>query len=279
MTSGKKTNIFDKFSLNGKVALVTGGAGLLGKQFTLTLAQAGAHVIVADQNTELAQNQADTINKEGFSSIAVDVDITDPQSVTEMVKKAVSEFSRLDVLVNSAALDPKFDPQHSNEQSNNSFENYPLKAWQDSLNVNLTGMFLTSQGVVRQMLKQGEGAVVNICSIYGLVGPDQDIYRIPGQPEKFKPVDYSVTKAGVLGFTRYLAAYLAGKNIRVNALSPGGVNNDHEKVFVKNYSAHTILGRMSKLDEMNGALLFLASDASSYMTGSNLIVDGGWTAW
>jgi len=279
MTSGKKTNIFDKFSLNGKVALVTGGAGLLGKQFTLTLAQAGAHVIVADQNTELAQNQADTINKEGFSSIAVDVDITDPQSVTEMVKKAVSEFSRLDVLVNSAALDPKFDPQHSNEQSNNSFENYPLKAWQDSLNVNLTGMFLTSQGVVRQMLKQGEGTIVNICSIYGLVGPDQDIYRIPGQPEKFKPVDYSVTKAGVLGFTRYLAAYLAGKNIRVNALSPGGVNNDHEKVFVKNYSAHTILGRMSKLDEMNGALLFLASDASSYMTGSNLIVDGGWTAW
>ncbi|MCJ7696477.1 MAG: SDR family oxidoreductase [Anaerolineaceae bacterium] len=279
METGKKESIFNKFSLSSKVAIVTGGAGLLGKQFTLTLAQAGAHVIVADQNIELAQNQADAINQEGFSSSAVSVDVTDPISVEELVIKVVKGYSRLDVLVNSAALDPKFDPQHSNEQSNNAFENYPLNAWQDSLNVNLTGMFLTSQATVRQMLKQGEGVIINICSIYGLVGPNQDIYCIPGRPEKFKPVDYSVTKAGVLGFTRYLAAYLSGKNIRVNALSPGGVNNDHEKEFVKNYSAHTILGRMSKLDEMNGALLFLASDASSYMTGSNLIIDGGWTAW
>lgn len=279
MISGKKKNIFDKFSLNGKVALVTGGAGLLGKQFTLTLAQAGAHVIVADKNVELAQNQTDAINHGGYSSSAEGVDIADPQSVAEMVQNVVKGFSRLDVLVNSAALDPKFDPQHSIEQSNNAFENYSLRAWQDSLNVNLTGMFLTSQGVVRQMMKQGEGTIVNICSIYGLVGPNQNIYRITGQPEKFKPVDYSVTKAGVLGFTRYLAAYLAEKNIRVNALTPGGVNNDHEKEFAKNYSAHTMLGRMSKNDEMNGALLFLASSASSYMTGANLIVDGGWTAW
>lgn len=279
MTSDKKTNIFDKFSLNGKVALVTGGAGLLGKQFTLTLAQAGAHVIVADKNIEIAKDQAEAINHEGYSSNAECLDITDPKSVEEMLQNVMQRFAKVDVLVNSAALDPKFDPQHSVEQSNNAFEDYPLGAWQNSLNVNLTGMFLTTQAVVRQMLKQGHGSIINICSIYGLVGPDQSIYRITGQPEKFKPVDYSVTKAGILGFTRYLAAYLAGKNIRINALSPGGINNDHEKEFVKNYSAHTMLGRMSKLDEMNGALLFLASDASSYMTGSNLIVDGGWTAW
>lgn len=275
----KKQNILDKFSLSGKVALVTGGAGLLGKQFTQTLAQAGAKVIVSDINIEDAGKQADAINSEGYSSSPMYVNVTDPQSVNEVILKVVNRYSRLDILVNSAALDPKFDPQHSNEQMSNAFEDYPLKAWQDSLQVNLTGMFLTSQATVKQMLQQCEGTIINICSIYGLVGPDQAIYRIPGQPEKFKPVDYSVTKAGVLGFTRYLAAYLAGKNIRVNALSPGGVNNDHEEEFVKNYSAHNILGRMSKIDEMNGALLFLASEASSYMTGSNLIIDGGWTAW
>ena len=129
------------------------------------------------------------------------------------------------------------------------------------------------------MLEQNHGVLINICSTYGLVGPDNRIYEKPNQPKSYKPVFYSVTKAGVLGLTHYLATYYAGKNIRANALTPGGVYNHHDALFTKNYSARTVIGRMAELDEMNGALLFLASDASSYMTGSNVVVDGGWTAW
>ncbi len=129
------------------------------------------------------------------------------------------------------------------------------------------------------MLSQGGGVIVNLSSIYGLAGPDQRLYQRPGQPPQYKPVYYSVTKAGVLGLTRYLATYYAGKHIRANSLSPGGVFNGHDDEFVQAYSAKAVLGRMAAKDDMNGALLFLASDASAYMTGANLVVDGGWTAW
>ena len=272
-------NVLDKFNLKGSTVLVTGGGGLLGRQFALALAQAGADVMLADLAYEAAADQAEVIRAEGLSAEALAVDVIDPDSTRAMVEQTLARFGRLDVLINSAALDPKFDPQHQSEQAANAFETYSLEAWRKALDVNLTGMFLASQAAVQPMLAQGKGVIINICSTYGLNGPDQRIYIRPDGTRSYKPVYYSVTKAGVLGFTRYLAAYYAGKNIRVNALTPGGVYNQHDEVFVKAYSAKTILGRMANLDEMSAAMLFLASDASSYMTGANLIVDGGWTAW
>jgi 2-deoxy-D-gluconate 3-dehydrogenase len=273
--------IQDKFNLTGRVAVVTGGVGLLGAEFCRTLAEAGAAVAVVDLNTSASQATTDALTKNGYQALAIPTDITQPDSVNAMVEKVLTEFGRLDVLVNSAALDPKFDPDAMKKgMAPGAFEDYPLDQWNSALNVNLTGMFLVTQACVKPMLAQKKkGSIVNICSTYGLNGPDQRIYVKDGQRVAFKPVYYTVTKAGVLGFTKYLAAYYAGTDIRVNALTPGGVFNNHEEYFVKNYSAKTILGRMANRDEMNGALLFLASDASSYMTGNNIVVDGGWTAW
>jgi len=285
------TNLPELFDLSGRVAVVTGGAGLLGVEFCKTLAQAGARVVIVDIDGEAALAQAASLNRiwpapagttqnSSNRAIGVHSDVTSSISVQELVKRTLAEFGRLDILVNSAAIDPKFDPAHEvNSKAVSSFEDFPLPVWQLALDVNLTGMFLVCQAVVQPMLAQGKGTIINICSIYGLVGPDQRIYQKPGQEPQSKPVYYSVTKAGVLGLTRYLATYYAGKNLRVNALTPGGVFNDHDQAFAQAYSARTVLGRMAEKNEMNGALLFLASDASAYMTGGNLIVDGGWTAW
>ncbi len=273
--------IQEKFDLTGRVAIVTGGVGLLGEEFCRTLAEAGAAVVVVDLNASTSQAVADTLTNGGTKALAVPTDITQPDSVNALVEKTLSTFGRLDILVNSAALDPKFDPDAVNKGiTPGAFEDYPLDLWNSALNVNLTGMFLMTQACVKPMIEQGKkGSVINICSTYGLNGPDQRIYVKDGKRVAFKPVYYTVTKAGVMGFTKYLAAYYAETEIRVNALTPGGVFNNHEDYFVKNYSAKTILGRMARKDEMNGALLFLASDASSYMTGNNVVVDGGWTAW
>lgn len=274
------TTIFDKFRMDGQTAVVTGGIGLLGKEFCKTLAQAGADVIVADLNGAAAETVAAEIRGTGGKAFGVGVNVTDPASVEAMVDFALEKTGRLDVLVCSAALDPKFD--NTQGKHLNDFESYPLKQWQDALDVNLTGLFLCAQAAVRPMKAQNHGVIINICSTYGLVGPDQRLYERPGQDpaqKQFKPVFYSVTKSGVVGLTKYLATYFAGTGIRANCLTPGGVFNNHDDVFNSQYSARTVLGRMAHKDEMSGALLYLASDASTYMTGSNLVVDGGWTAW
>jgi 2-deoxy-D-gluconate 3-dehydrogenase len=278
----------DLFDLSSRVAVVTGGAGLLGAEFCRTVAQAGARLIIADLEADKAGALAQELNQAGCQATSVHTDVADELSVQHMVRFALDAYGRLDILVNSAALDPKFDPRHREvgEQSPTSrpsndltFENYPVELWNQALSVNLTGMFLCCQAAVRPMLAQGGGVIINLSSIYGLAAPDQRLYQREGQPPQYKPVYYSVTKAGVIGLTRYLAAYYAGKNIRVNTLSPGGVYNNHDEDFVQAYSARAILGRMAHKDDMNGALLFLASDASAYMTGANLVVDGGWTTW
>ena len=262
------------------MAVVTGGAGLLGLEFCRTLAQAGARVVIAEIDFLAAQALADALAREDLPEVLpLQTDVTSPASTQNMVELTLQAYGRLDILVNSAALDPKFDPLHGSDQNTSAFEDYPLLAWNQALEVNLTGAFLCCQAATRPMLVQGKGVIINLSSIYGLSGPDQRLYQRPGSPPQYKPAYYSVTKWGILGLTQYLATYFAGKNIRVNAISPGGVYNGHDEAFVKSYSAKTVLGRMAAVDDMNGALLFLASDASRYMTGANLVVDGGWTAW
>jgi len=288
------TELAEMFDLSGRVAIVTGGAGLLGAEFCRTLAQAGAAVVVADLDFQAASSLAQSLAEGGFNALAVQVDVTDPASVQAMVETATRAFGRMDILVNSAALDPKFDSQSRDQGvgekgdplspdplSPNSipFEEYPLGLWNQALAVNLTGAFLCCQAAAQPMLAQGGGVIINMSSIYGLAAPDQRMYQRPGQPPQYKPAYYTVTKTGILGLTMYLAAYYAGKNIRVNAISPGGVYNGHDEAFVQAYSARAVMGRMAEKDEMNGALLFLASDASKYMTGANIVVDGGWTTW
>ncbi len=272
-------SILKKFDMSGKTVIVTGASGLLGKQFSLAMAQAGANVLLADLAEDVAHANAAELQSLGLNAASTRVDVTDPESAEAMVETALDAYDRVDVLINSAALDPKFDPANAGSQGANAFETYALDSWRQALDVNLTGTFLATQAAVQPMLRQGQGVVVNICSTYGLVGPDQRLYERPDGSRSFKPVYYSVTKAGILGFTRYLATYYAGKNIRVNALTPGGVFNDHDETFTNQYSSRTVLGRMAHIDEMSAAMLFLCSDASSYMTGSNLVVDGGWTAW
>ena len=273
--------IQEKFDLTGRVAIVTGGVGLLGKEFCRTLVEAGASVVVVDLNADATKKVADDLVADGYHAIGVATDITKPEAIKALIDSVLAAFGRIDILVNSAGMDPKFDPDAAAKGiAPGAFEEYPLDQWNAALNVNLTGTFLVTQACVKQRVAQGKkGSVINICSTYGLNAPDQRIYIKDGKRVAFKPVYYTVTKAGVMGFTKYLAAYYAGTEIRVNALTPGGVYNNHEEYFVTNYSAKTILGRMAKKDEMNGALLFLASDASSYMTGNNVVVDGGWTAW
>jgi 2-deoxy-D-gluconate 3-dehydrogenase len=268
--------------LAGKVALITGAGRGFGRAIALAFTREGTRVaanyLVSRAGAEEVVAEADRL---GAEAIALRGDVAREDDVRALIAGTLDRFGRLDILVNSAALDPKFDPDAASKGiAPGSFEDYPLEQWNAALSVNLTGVFLVTQACVRQMIAQGKkGSIINICSTYGLNGPDQRIYIKDGQRVAFKPVYYTTTKAGVMGFTKYLAAYYAGTEIRVNALTPGGVYNNHEEYFVRNYSAKTILGRMAEKDEMNGALLFLASDASSYMTGTNVIVDGGWTAW
>ncbi len=268
----------DHFDLTNKTAIVTGGAGLLGSVFAEALLEAGASVHLLDLN-ESALKIVKVKLAKYKNLFTYACDITDCHSIENIVAN-IAKISGIDVLINSAAVDPKFESESKDEVSNKgAFTTYSLANWERSLKVNLTGTFLVTQQVCKEFEKNNQGVIVNIASHYGIIGPDQRIYKkSDGSQDFYKPVDYSVTKAGMLGFTKALASYYRGTNIRVNTLSPGGALNKHDKLFVEQYSFNTILGRMANPDEYKGAILFLCSDASSYMTGSNLVVDGGWTA-
>jgi NAD(P)-dependent dehydrogenase (short-subunit alcohol dehydrogenase family) len=269
------------FRLDGRVALVTGGAGLLGSRYCEALLDAGARVVVGDLDGARAEQLADRLGADRVLGLAMDV--SDGASVAGVVQRAVARFGRLDILVNNAALTVRGGSERLLAQYFAPFEDYAREVWDLAIGVNLTGMMLCAQAAGRRMLEQGGGVIVNVSSTYGVVAPDQRLYegtRSPYAEASFNtPVSYAVTKTAVLGLTRYLATYWGRQNIRVNALTPHGVYDNHDETFVRNFAYRSPLGRMARNDEYRGALLFLVSDASSYMTGANLVVDGGWTAW
>jgi len=265
------------FSLANKVVVVTGGAGLLGQVFCQALVDVGAHVAIVDLDLASAETAAKRINKSDTQRvIAFESDITSPESVTQMVANVVKRLGRIDVLVNNAAskgssLDAFFE----------SFEDYSLKTWREVMSVNIDCLFLVAQAVGKQMKKQGGGSIIQTSSIYGVVAPDQRIYE--GSEYNGRaintPAVYSASKAAVNGLTSYLSTYWASSKIRVNSLTPGGIASGQNSEFNKKYSNRVPLGRMGEASELVGALIYLASDASSFVTGQNLIVDGGLSAW
>jgi len=271
------------FDMKGKIVLITGGTGLLGFEYAKTLADAGANIVLVDLDEKRCIKKAEQLEqKYKKSMIGIKTDISNKNEVKKMISIIEEKFGRVDVLINNAAFNCPADQTGSNFVD---FKDYPVDLWKKSLNVNLTGMFLCSQEVIRIMLKRKiKGSIINISSTYGIVGPDQRIYSSIKNPKDkkqvfTKPVDYSTTKSGVLNFTRYLASLYGKNGIRVNTLSPGGVWDNQDEKFVEKYSNKTVLGHMADKTDYNGAILFLASDASRYMTGANLVIDGGWTCW
>jgi NAD(P)-dependent dehydrogenase (short-subunit alcohol dehydrogenase family) len=264
------------FSLEGKVSIVTGALGLIGKEHCKALSEAGSAIVVADLDGNACSEFAARL---GNDSIGLSLNVASKGSVADANDKIISKYGKMDVLVNNAAINDMFEnPAMALEMS--MFENYPLEMWQKSLDVNVTGIFLCSQVFGSEMAKRGKGSIINVASTYGITAPDQSLYKDEEGKQKFyKSAAYPATKGAVISFTKFLAAYWGSKGVRVNTLSPGGVENSQDEFFVKNYSGRTPLGRMADKTDYKGAVVFLASDASSYMTGANLVVDGGWTAW
>lgn len=256
------------FDLTGRVAIVSGSAGQLGGEYVRALLAAGASVAGLDLVPT-------AIEHERFMSVTAD--ITDRAALERVLAEVLGAFGRMDVLVNNAALD---NPPGTSGAAVGPFEEFPEDAWDKVVDVNLKGMVLSCQVFGGHMAGSGGGSIINISSIYGILSPDQRIYEYRRAEEPFfKPVAYSVTKSGVLNLTRYLATYWAEKGVRVNTLTLAGVFNNQDERFLEGYTAKVPLGRMARADEYNGPVIFLASDASSYVTGSNLVVDGGYSAW
>ena len=269
------------FSLTGRVAVITGGAGLLGKQHAAALASAGCTVVLADISREGAETAASEHARQFASPVwGAQVDITNPAEVSSLKDRVLERFGQIDILINNAANNPKMDDGTKADLGR--LEGFPLSRWQADLDVGLTGAFLCCQVLGTEMARKHKGVILNVASDLAVIAPDQRIYRRPGVPEDrqpVKPITYSVVKTALIGLTRYLATYWADAGIRVNSISPGGVFNGQPKELVDQVSERIPLGRMARVDEYRGAVLFLCSDASSYMTGSNLIVDGGRSCW
>jgi NAD(P)-dependent dehydrogenase (short-subunit alcohol dehydrogenase family) len=265
------------FDLTGRVAIITGGAGLLGYHHGAILASAGAHVVLLDLPSADPQSRAAQLAAEfGSESLGIVCDISSESSIGNAREHTLEKFGRIDILINNAANNPKVEDAKGLAWSR--LENFPLEVWEEDIRVGLTGAFLCSRVFGAEMAKRNSGVIVNVASDLAVIAPDQRLYRVDGLTEEnqpVKPVTYSVVKTGLLGLTRYLATYWSNANIRVNAISPGGVFNGQPEVFLSRIKQLIPMGRMANRDEYQGAILFLCSDASSYMTGTNLVIDGG----
>lgn len=270
------------FDVTGRVAIITGGAGLLGVKHAQAIAKSGGVPVLFDINQASAEARAKEIAAEykveasGFA-----IDITDETAVQKSLDLVMSRHGRVDILINNAANNPKQEATEKKVEWSR-LENFPRKQWDADVAVGVTGAFLCSQVFGTKMAEQGKGVILNIASDLALIGPDQRIYRKPGLPENeqpVKPVTYSVVKAALIGLTRYLATYWAHRNVRVNSITPGGVYQNQPDEFVAKLTNLIPMGRMAHVDEYQGAVMFLCSDASSYMTGANIAIDGGRTAW
>jgi NAD(P)-dependent dehydrogenase (short-subunit alcohol dehydrogenase family) len=271
----------DLFELSGRVVVITGAAGLLGARHAEAVASFGGIPVLADLRVELARASAETLSRTfGVPALAVGVDITSEDSVQALLREVLDRYGRVDALVNNAANNPKVED--SGGVSFARLENFPLPQWEMDVAVGLTGAFLCSKILGGEMARRGKGTIVNISSEYGVIAPDQRLYRVDGLPDSqqpVKPITYTVVKAGLDGMTKYLATYWADRGVRVNTLTVGGIFNGQPPDFVSRAAERIPLGRMARADEYRGALVYLCSDASSFMTGANLIVDGGKSTW
>jgi NAD(P)-dependent dehydrogenase (short-subunit alcohol dehydrogenase family) len=275
---------FERFNLTGKTALITGAAGLLGIEHAAALLECGSQVVLTDINNDALLAVTSALKKDyhydDIRSCVMDVTCLD--SIRSVAKILISENCHIDILVNNAAIDPKVKGYQGLIETSR-FENFTLDQWNLQLAVGLSGAFLCSQVFGGEMAKREQGGVIlNISSDLSVISPDQRLYRndhLPDELQPVKPVTYSVIKTGLIGLTRYLATYWADRGIRCNALSPGGVNNAQSKEFVERLSKLIPLGRMANSDEYRAAVQFLCSEASSYMNGQNIVMDGGRSLW
>lgn len=264
-------NVLKSFQLNGKVAVVTGGAGLYGKPICSALAEAGAQVIIASRDKKKCQDFAAAILAEGQQAIGMELDLANEESITHFIDSVVQKYARVDILVNNAVSRAGF----------RNLEDMRREEWEEAQKVNATGLMLMTQAAVKVMVQQSFGNIINIGSIQGAVGPNFGVYGSTGMTS---PVNYTYDKWGMVGFTKWLANYYGKYNIRANCISPGGYGPGVKESmgnseFVGNYQRLTPLGRFANEDDIKGAVVFLASEAAAYVSGHNLMVDGGWTSW
>ena len=280
MNSSK--SVQEKFSLLDRVAIITGGAGLLGAKHAEAIAEYGGIPVLIDINREKGQAVSDSIKKSfKVDSMFFKADITKETDVEDILENILNRYNKIDILINNAANDPKIKNNSSNEPSSR-LENFPIEMWESDLDVGLKGSFICSKIFGSKMASQKHGVILNIASDLGIIAPDQRIYEksnIKKHRQVVKPITYSVVKHGILGLTKYLSTYWSDLGVRSNALLPGGVYQGQNDDFVEKLTNLIPLGRMANEDDYKAAIVFLVSDASSYMTGSSLIIDGGRTAW